>query len=169
MFYNGYKTNHNLNVNDVLETIGRNIINFDPVKGFNYISNNFSEVIDGVGEAFKSANNHLVAKIDILEDDNVYELIAELAGVNKEDVKILAKDEDSIEIKATKKKPEFAAESNKKITHQERNFGSVTRTINFPKQIDKENISAKWQNGELTIVVPKLKPVEPKEIQISIE
>ena len=163
MYYTGCKTN--LNLNDVLETIGRGIINFDPTKGFN----DFTEVFNDVNETLKKTTNVLTAKLDILEDDNAYEVVVELAGINKEDVKILAKEEASLEIKAIKRKPEFAYGSNKKFIHQERIFGDVVRTINFQKEIDKENISAKWQNGELAISVPKIKPAEPKEIIISIE
>ena len=100
MYYNGCKT-HNLT--DILETIGNNIGNFDPVKGFNYLNDNFAQIISGTGEAFQNAKNVLAAKLDIFEDDNIYEVIMELTGVNKDDVKILAKDEDSLEIKAKEK------------------------------------------------------------------
>ena len=166
MYYNGCKTNHKLS--DVIETIGNNISNFDPIRGFNYFNENLSDMFNGAGEAFKNAKNILAAKLDILEDDNVYEVVMELTGVNKEDVKILAKDEASIEIKATKKVPNLD-EGSKRFIHQERTFGDVTRTINFQKSIIKDSISAKWLNGELIITIPKLKPAEPKEIQIIIE
>jgi HSP20 family protein len=167
MYYHGCKTNRNLN--DVFENIGRGIVNFDPVKGLNYLNNNFSDIFNGMGEAFSSTNSVLSVKLDILEDDNIYEVVVELAGINKEDVKILAKDEDSIEIKAIRKEPEFADNSNKRFIHQERRFGDVIRTISFPKQIDKDGISAKWQNGELLITIPKMKAAEPKEIVITAE
>lgn len=166
MYQNGCKTNRNLN--DVFEIIGKGIINLDPMKGFNYLNNNFSEIFNEVGEAFKNNNANLSVKLDILENDSAYEVIVELAGINKENVKILVKDEEILEIKAIKIKPEFS-DDNKKFVHRERSFGEVIRTVSFPKQIDKDVISAKWENGELLITVPKLKPVEPKEIQITVE
>ena len=167
MYYNGCKTNPNLN--DVFETIGKSIINFDAIKGFDYLNDSFSNAIKEVGKTFTNVKTTLSAKLDILEDDNNYEVIVELAGVNKEDVKILAKEENTIKIIASKKKPDFGSESNKKFVLQERNFGETERTLNFPKPINKESISAKWLNGELLITIPKVLPPEDKEIQIIVE
>ncbi|MCL2039806.1 MAG: Hsp20/alpha crystallin family protein [Bacteroidetes bacterium] len=160
MFYNSDRTNFN----DVIETIGRDIINSVP----KIWTDSFDFPLKREC-AKENRTSILSSKLDIFEDDNLYEVVVELPGMNKEDVKIFASQEDTLKIKATKKKPEFSSEGNKKVIHQERVFGEIVRTLTFQKPIDRNNISAKWRNGELIINVPKLKPIEAKEIEISVE
>ena len=49
----------------------------------------------------------------------------------------------------------------KKYLHHERFFGSYSRTF-YLGEVDKENVSASLDNGVLTIVLPKSKPVSNK-------
>lgn len=160
MFYNSDRTNFN----DVIETIGKDIINSVP--------KNWEENLDFLFKKEHSKENQtniLSSKLDIFEDNDVYEVIVELPGVNKEDVKIFAGEENNLKIKATKKKPAFLTESDKKIIHQERAFGEVIRNVTFKQPINRDNIAAKWRNGELIINVPKLKTDDGKEIEIAVE
>ncbi len=158
MFYNSDRRN----LNDVVETIGRGI--------FNSVPKIWDVDLDFiVKKDEENQTNLLSSKLDIVEDDNLYEVVVELPGINKEDVKIFASDTDTLKIKATKKKPDFPAESNKKFIHKERIFGDIVRTLTFQEPINKDGISAKWQNGELIINVPKLKSVGTNEIEIPVE
>jgi len=51
MYYNNCKTNHTLN--DVIETVGNNITNFDPLRGFKYLNDNFPEFLNGAAKHLK--------------------------------------------------------------------------------------------------------------------
>jgi hypothetical protein len=68
-------------------------------------------------------------------------------------------EEQSIE---AKKKP--ADQSKYWLT--ERTVGEFSRSFNFPTHVDQENVSAKFKDGILSIVVPKAKKHESRRITV---
>lgn len=140
-------------------------------KSWNSVNSNLSNMFKEIGEAVRSSDYACTTegKLDIYEDTENYEVIVELPSVKKEDVKILATNDEQIEIKANKTPHVENAESAKKqVLIQERTFGKIERSIVFGKKINKNAIAAKWNNGELTITVPKAVSDEPKEVEIEI-
>ncbi len=102
--------------------------------------------------------------LDIIENDNNFEINAELPGVKKEDVKILF-NKNQLTIEA--KHEDFTSEKNEKIHRQERYCGHYNRNIFLPETIQSEEIKAKLDHGVLTIVIPKMET--KKNIQINID
>lgn len=104
-------------------------------------------------------------KVDISEDEHAFQIDAELPGVAKE--KIGLNIEDSVlTIKAERSQE---AEQKKKDYHRiERSYGSFSRSFNIGELIDQDNIRAAFENGVLSITLPKSVPVnKTKEISIS--
>ena len=100
-------------------------------------------------------------KTDIQDKENDYELIAELPGINKEDIHLSYKN-NYLTISA-----EIHQENDdKKYLHRERILKDVSRTFYFDN-VDYENISAKFDNGLLTINLPKVKNIKENEIVIN--
>jgi len=68
-----------------------------------------------------------------------------------------------------------ATQSKKETQHQpqdifwvsERSIGEFSRSFNFPSNIDTDAVSASMKNGILSIVVPKVKKVGGRKIQIT--
>ena len=58
-------------------------------------------------------------------------------------------------------------ETHGKFIRQERPWGNWSRKLELPKEIDSANIAAKFDNGVLTVRVPKAAKVEPVRIAIS--
>ncbi|KAM0299252.1 hypothetical protein HYE67_009135 [Fusarium culmorum] len=48
----------------------------------------------------------------------------------------------------------------------ERSFGEFSRSFNFPTRVDQENVSARFNDGILSIVVPKAKKHESRRINV---
>ncbi len=103
---------------------------------------------------------------DISETDDSYEVRAELPGVPMEDVHISVKD-DFLTIKGEKRQ-ENGDESNN-YKRVERRYGSFERKFTLPPKVDADNIKAKFNDGVLTLSIPKPEEVKPKEIPISVE
>jgi len=103
--------------------------------------------------------------VDIEEDDKSYTLIFEIPGMKKEDVKITYQD-GRLTVGGEKK----VTRTTKNVTYHraEREAGSFCRTFNIavPVQIDK--ISAVFENGILTVVIPKKEETKASEIRINI-
>jgi len=51
----------------------------------------------------------------------------------------------------------------------ERNYGSFTRSIHLPMEVQNDKISASYKNGVLTIILPKSEGAQKKGIKIKLE
>jgi HSP20 family protein len=49
----------------------------------------------------------------------------------------------------------------------ERTYGTFTRTFTLPTQVDSEKVRAAFENGILTLTVPKAEAAKPRKIEIS--
>ena len=109
-----------------------------------------------------------VMKTDIKETDKEYELSIELPGYKKEDVNAELKDGYLI-ISATNEQDDEEKDDNGYI-RKERYYGSCQRTFYVGKDLKEEDIKAKFENGVLTLDVPKDVEKLPEEKKyISIE
>jgi len=130
----------------------------DPLKMFEDVFN------DRVSPFFSSMISPTF-KVDISEDDNALFLEADIAGVNKEDIKVSMED-GVLSITAERSQNE---EEKKKGYHRiERSWGSMSRSFTVGSNVDAGNIEAKYDNGVLKIVVPKVEPTPKtgKEIPV---
>ncbi len=108
-------------------------------------------------------NNFKAMAMDIVEQDNEFQMLANLPGFKKEDVKISVHDNQLvIEAKCEDKKEE------KKGTMYrcERYSGSYRRTLYLPDNADVSNIQAKMEDGVLKLTLPKKAEAPKKEITI---
>ena len=109
-----------------------------------------------------------VMKTDIKETEKEYELSIELPGYKKEDVNAELKDGYLI-ISATNEQNDEEKDDNGYI-RKERYYGSCQRTFYVGKDLKEEDIKAKFENGVLTLDVPKDVEKLPEEKKyISIE
>ena len=109
-----------------------------------------------------------VMKTDIKETEKEYELSIELPGYKKEDVNAELKDGYLI-ISATNEQNDEEKDDNGYI-RIERYYGSCQRTFYVGKDLKEEDIKAKFENGVLTLDVPKDVEKLPEEKKyISIE
>ena len=92
-------------------------------------------------------------KTDIKENDKEYELTIELPGYKKENVNAELKDGYLI-INATNEKNEEEKDE-KGYIRKERYYGSCQRSFFVGKNLKEEDIKAKFDNGVLTLNVPK--------------
>lgn len=96
-------------------------------------------------------------RVDVREQDDAYHISAELPGVNKRDVHVsLQNGVLSIEAET---KHESKEEKDGKIIRQERRYGKFVRSFDLGPQVQESDISARFEDGVLTLVAPKL----PKE------
>ena len=104
-------------------------------------------------------------KVDIKDKKDEFILEAEIPGVDKKDVKLNIKDN---LLTILVEKEENKEEKSENYIRKERRYGSYSRCFNVD-DIDTDNISAKHENGVLTIHLPKKKVIEAKESNIEIE
>lgn len=100
-------------------------------------------------------------KTDISEKDGNYLLDMELAGYDKDDIKISLKD-GYLNVTATKNQNNEEKDEKGNVIRQERYSGTCSRSFYVSDNVKEDDIKAKFENGELKIVVPK---ADKKEIE----
>jgi HSP20 family protein len=130
----------------------------------NIIDDVFNRSIsDFVGNDFAVSNPSV--NISELDDKFVLELAA--PGLEKKDFNI-ALEKGQLTISASKETNTEENESGR-WTRKEFNFSSFKRSFHITDVVDAENIQAEYQNGILSVVLPKkeeAKAKEPKRIEI---
>jgi HSP20 family protein len=92
-------------------------------------------------------------KIDVLDDEDAYLVEAEVPGVAKEEVNIeFDNDRLTIAIEHSEEKDDTMPD--KKYVHRERRVCSMSRSV-YLRDVDSESITAKLNDGVLTVTVPK--------------
>jgi len=105
-------------------------------------------------------------RVDITEDDKNLFVHAEIAGMGKSDVKVSVNEDRMLTLKGEKKKSERKEDVN--FLRNERVFGEFERSFMLPDNVDVEKIQAKYDSGILELVIPKMEPPKPKEINVEI-
>ena len=96
------------------------------------------------------------------QGDNLVAII-ELAGINKSDLEIQAKD-GTIRISGKKN---VAYPEKVSLHRRERLSGTFDRTLTVPIQIDAERIKAEYRDGVLALFIPRAESDKPRSISIN--
>jgi len=133
---------------------------FDPIFSLRReIDRMFDEIFDGFGNsAYRSVN--LRPAIDITENDKELVISADMPGLDEKDLDVSLVG-DVLTIKGEKR----AEHEQKNGGHHyvERRFGSFSRSVRLPFEVDDQEVEAKYDKGVLTIRVPK-----PAELQKAV-
>ncbi len=104
--------------------------------------------------------------LDVSETKNEYVVKAELPGIDPKDIDISLAN-DLLTIKGEKKQEKEEKEENYHLI--ERSYGSFTRSIQLPGQVQSDKINASYKNGVLKVTLPKTEEAKKKEIKIKVE
>lgn len=105
--------------------------------------------------------------MDVMEDDENIVVKTDLPGVNRNDIKIDLT-EDTLEIKAEHSEETEEETEKEGITYhkKERRYASAARTLILPAKVKMDDVTAKFDNGVLTITLPKLEKKETFEVKV---
>jgi HSP20 family protein len=105
--------------------------------------------------------------VDLYQDKNAFTVRAELPGFRKEDISVdLA---DGILTLTGHQKAETESGEKAKAasaTLQERH---VSRAVTLPENVDLDKIRAAYENGVLTVTLPKREEVKPRQITVAVK
>jgi HSP20 family protein len=132
----------------------------------------FDEALRGFGppeggagsEAFASGGV-AVPRIDVSETDQDLKVLAELPGVDQNDVEITLTD-DVLTIRGDKKAEHANQQPNYHV--MERSYGSFARSIRLPFAVNPDQVQATFKDGVLSVALPKPAETQQKERRIQI-
>ncbi len=137
---------------------------WNPRRSLVSLPNEIDRFFGDMGLGFENFDKVWNPNIDISESEEVFEVVAEIPGMSKEDIKISIK-ENVLTLTGEKKQEE---KTDKKNFHRaERMYGQFQRSFQLPNTVKSDDIKAKYENGVLNITIPKAEEVKPKEISVS--
>ena len=104
--------------------------------------------------------------VDIVENNDKYIVKAELPGLCKEDVKITLEN-NLLTIRGEKKNEDEKKEGN--YHRVERSYGSFERSFSVPGSIRSNDIDAQYNDGILTVTLPKAEEAKQKRIDVTVK
>lgn len=127
------------------------------------LDRNIQNVFGDIFDAMPVTRHGSYPLFDLAEYENESVLVAELPGVQKEDIKISI-DNSYLSISGERKAYNMPEQSNR--VRNEIRTGKFNRTIELPHEVDSNKISAELKNGILRITLSKAETIKPREIQI---
>lgn len=124
---------------------------------FNDFMDPMSNFLDGLG---RNIVNSSKMKTDVIENDDEFEVKAELPGFKKEDININYEN-DTLTIHAIHDLNKEQKDEDGKLIRSERTSSDVSRSFYLP-DADTDKIGAKYDGGILDIMVPKSAEKESK-------
>jgi HSP20 family protein len=93
-----------------------------------------------------------VPAVNVTETDGNYQVMLAVPGLKKDDFHI---DVDGNLVTISAETKAETEEKGAQFTRKEYNYSSFSRTFTLPENIDREKIEARYENGELKLVLPK--------------
>ncbi|KAG7595176.1 Alpha crystallin/Hsp20 domain [Arabidopsis thaliana x Arabidopsis arenosa] len=117
------------------------------------------------------SNNNI--PIDILESSKEYIFYLDIPGISKSDIQVTVEEERTLVIKSNgkrKRDDDESEEGSKYIRLERRLAQNLVKKFRLPEDADVAAVTAKYQEGVLTVVVKKLppQPPKPKTVQIAV-
>jgi len=104
--------------------------------------------------------------LDMSETKDNYVVKAEVPGIDAKHIDISLTG-DVLSIRGEKKQEKEEKEEDYHLV--ERNYGSFSRSVRIPAEVESNKIKASYKNGILTITLPKSEKVKAKEVKIKVE
>lgn len=102
-------------------------------------------------------------RCDMSEDTNSYLLKFEMPGIPKDQIKVELTN--NVLVVSAERKEEKKKEEERKY-YSEFSYGSYYRSMTLPTQVDEKKIEASFENGVLSVRIPKVEGTKPKQIPI---
>ena len=143
---------------------------WEPFRGLRHLEQEMDRLWGEVGGRFwgwpaRWRGEELGIPIDVYDSDDQVVVKATIPGVKPEDVDITITG-NSLTIKGEAKGEREINEESYLL--RERSYGSFSRTVNLPEGVNTDKAEASFENGVLTINVPKKEEVKPKSLKVKV-
>ena len=145
------------------------LVRYNPLRDFerNAVPRTFTELMDSFfDEALqnrRSFEGTFNPKMDIIENETLFEIRVTLPGLKKEDIRI------DMENRNLTISGERKMEEHKDVVRYhlvESSYGSFSRSLTLPENVDRESVSASFEDGILTVIINKDEKAVARNIQI---
>jgi HSP20 family protein len=141
------------------------ITRWDPFRDLMSIQNEMNRLFGRTygGDVGESTRGAWTPALDVFETQEKFVITMELPGVSPDDVDISVEDS-TLMVRGERKF--YSEQQEESFLRIERRFGEFTRSLTLPSTADAESIQASFDQGVLTIEVPKREEAKPRKISI---
>ena len=104
-----------------------------------------------------------IPPVDVFEEADNIRITAEIPGVKREDIEI-SLEGNLLTIHGTKQQE--SERRTERVHRYERTYGVFERAFTLPASVEPKNIKAKYDNGVLTVTLPKSEKAKPRQIEV---
>ena len=126
----------------------------------------FSDFLSRPGNVANRGNQSVTrARLDVIEKGDKYQIAVDLPGVKKEDIQVQvegARVTISAETKTVNEQ-----KGGERVLYSERTATSYGRSFELPVEVTEEGAEARFDNGVLTLTLPKRQAVLAKRITVN--
>jgi Molecular chaperone (small heat shock protein) len=143
-----------------------NLNRWEPFRGAATLHEHLNRVFgEGFGRSEESNLTAWAPAVDILETEHELVVKADLPDVDPKDLDIRVEN-NILTIRGERKFQKQVNENN--YLRVERSYGSFARSFSLANTVNSEAIKADYQNGVLTLNIPKREEAKPKQIKVSV-
>ena len=141
------------------------ITRWDPFRDLMSIQNEMTRLFGRTygGEVGDSTRGAWAPALDVFETQEKFVITMELPGVSSDDVDISVEDS-TLMVRGERKF--YSEQQEEPFLRIERRFGEFSRSLTLPSTADAESIQVSFDQGVLTIEVPKREEAKPRKISI---
>ena len=134
---------------------------------FDEFFNDFFTRTAGVPAAARSNElpSAVRARMDVIDKGDRYEVLVDLPGVSKDDIQVNIEGPRVSITAETKSQRE--TKDGERVLHSERYAASYARNFELPAEVTDAGAEAVYENGVLTLTLPKRSPTTGKRLTIS--
>ena len=145
-------------------------IRWDPFRDLNTLQDRMNHLFEQANRGWRSdepsATTAWSPSVDIFETEGEIIVQAEVPGMDREDIE-LSLENNVLTLKGDRKfQKETKDENYRRI---ERSYGSFSRSFSIPAMVNEDKIRADYNEGVLSISLPKKEHARPKQIRITPE
>jgi HSP20 family protein len=107
----------------------------------------------------------LAPAADVFETEADYRVVLDLPGLDPAAIKLQV-EKDTLDIQAERKQP--APGTGETAHRSERAFGTFSRSFALPKSVDATAVQARYEQGVLTVTLPKREDAKPRTIAVQV-
>jgi len=145
----------------------RNLSRFEPFRGASALQDQINRLFGDVfeGPSGESSLTTWAPAVDIFETEHELVVKADLPDIDPKDLDIRVEN-NVLTIRGERKFEKKVSEEN--YLRVERSYGAFARSFSLANTVNSENIKADYQNGVLTLTIPKREEAKPKQIKVNV-
>lgn len=139
---------------------------FKPTREISHLQDSFDRLFDEIN-IFKRTNGTLeldhAPSCEIIDEGTSYLMRFDMPGVSKDHVKVEI-DNNQLWVRAERKEEKKREDRRRYLS--EIYYGTYERSFALPGPVDEKKVDAKFENGVLTLTIPKTETIRAKQIAV---